>query len=567
MLRELKAEDYAIIDRVEVRLVEGLNVLTGETGAGKSILVGALSFALGEKVTDEVIRKGADACRVEAVFELEGPVPPGLTEAAGDKGGVTVRLAREIRRGGRSRCRINGDAATLTRLREVGDLLVDFHGQHDHQVLLNPSSHVDFLDGFGHLVPEREELGELRRALAETRRKIEDIEQEISDIRSREEQVRFEIREIEGLGVGPGEDEVIEREIALLQHGEQIVETGAAALDAIYEGDRPALERITEAEIGLERLKPYSEDLASLAEELEQARIIVKEVGESIRDRLADLDLDPGRLEALRERRAAIERVKRRYGSSLEDVLGHLRRLKAGLEGEGGLELELRDLREEGARLEKKVLDSARRLSDERRKAAARFRKMVESELRSLGIPGAGFGVVFEELEDGLEVTGKEGEPIRVAEKGMEGVEFFVRTNEGEDLMPLRRIASGGEISRVMLGLKKILAEIDEVDTLVFDEIDAGIGGSIARVVAEKLAEVGRSRQVICITHLPQIAGAGELHLAVDKRRAGGRTITTVTEVRGDQRVREIARMIGGKRPPRSAVDHAEEIMKRSVSK
>jgi DNA repair protein RecN (Recombination protein N) len=295
--------------------------------------------------------------------------------------------------------------------------------------------------------------------------------------------------------------------------------------------------------------------------------VLVKEVAESLRDYLGKIDLDPSHLEGLRERQAMIDRLKRKYGKSVAEVLEHLKRLRQGLDNKEDLDAELSGLNAERERVAADLLNLARDLSARRRAASKRFEKLVAPALKTLGLEGGGFRIVFEDLEEGEELADGEGGKYVVGENGIDAVEFFVRTNRGEDLLPLRRIASGGEVSRVMLALKSILADADQVDTMVFDEVDAGIGGSMADVVAAKLREVAGSRQVVCITHLPQIAAPADLHLAVGKVTAGGRTITEVTRVEGEARVEELVRMIGGRKAPESARLHAEAILKRAVAK
>jgi DNA repair protein RecN (Recombination protein N) len=568
MLHELTVENYAIIEKASIRPAMGLNVLTGETGAGKSIIVGALSFVLGERVSDDVVRKGADRCRVEALFGIGGGHLKSRLAELGLPAEISqVRVAREIVRGGRSRSSINGRGTPISQVRSLGDMLVDFHGQHEHQQLLHAKSHIDFLDGFARLEGARERFASRHLALVGLRKQITEIEQEIAYIRSKEEFIRYEIQEIEQLDLKENEDVAIEREINLLEHAEKIIEDGSSAVDAIYDRDDSATDLLSAARGSLERIGSYSDRLASLAESIEQAEVITKEVAETLRHELSRIDLDASRLEALRDRRAIIERIKRKYGETLDSVQQRLRRLKTGLDNREDLEYELRELKGQKEDLESEVAAAAVDLSRKRRVAAKRFERLAEAETKSLGIAGGQFRVVFEDLEEGEEICAEDGKVLRIGEYGMDSVEFFVRTNPGEDMLPLRRIASGGEISRVMLALKKILAEIDEVGTLVFDEIDSGIGGTIADVIAGKLSEVARSRQVICITHLAQIAGPADLHLAVGKSTVRGRTVTSVSEVKGDARVKELARMIGGKRPPESAKVHAEEILKRSVAK
>ncbi len=566
MLIELCVRDFAIIDDISVRLSPGLNVLTGETGAGKSIIVGALSFLLGDKVSDEVIRKGNDTCRVEATLKIPAAWRSKDLGVAGCAlaPGSEVRLAREMRREGRSKAWLGGKPISLAVLRKLGDMLVDFHGQHEHQLLLQPKFHIDFLDGFGRLYPLRDKVGEKRQGLLDVLKSINDLEQEIAYIKSKEDFIRFEIDEMEKLKLKANEDKDLEEEISLLEHAEKIIEAGEGAMDAIYDGDDAAIKQISVAGGLLERIAGYSGDLASLAESLQEAHVIIKDVAESLRDRLSGFDLDPARLEGLRDRRAVLDRIKRKHGETIEAVLEHLARLKQGVDNRDELLLDLTELRSRCEPMEAELAGLARELSGKRKRVAVRFEKLIQSELASLGIESGDFRVVFEEVEDGEQVKDAMGKSLRVGSQGMDSAEFFVRTNKGEDLLPLRRIASGGEISRVMLSLKRILADIDQVDTMVFDEIDAGIGGDMADVVGAKLREVAESRQVVCITHLPQIAAPADLHLAVDKASVAGRTVTRVDPVEGAGRVTELARMIGGVGAKESARLHARKILKRA---
>jgi len=569
MLAELRVEDYAIIEKIAITLAPGLNVLTGETGAGKSIIVGALGYVLGDKVSDEVVRKGRDTCRVEAVFRLGEPVLAKvrslLPELEAPDG--LVRLEREITRGGRSKSTLNGSRVPLALVRELGDSLVDFHGQHEHQRLLDAGSHMEFLDGFAHLVPLRNRLRACRQDLADITKRMKDLEQEIDYVEKQEDFIRYEVREIERMDLKESEEGDLDEEISLLGHAEKIKEAGTAAMDALYDGDDAAILNLSRGAGHLRRIGAFSDDLAALAESLDQAEVQVKEVAESLRDYLGRIDLDPDRLEDLRERQAAIDRIKRKYGKSISEVLEHLKHLRHSLDNKEDLSVELEELEKERRRVAEELISLARDLSAKRHEASKLLEDLVQPALKMLGLGGGCFRIVFEELEQGDELEDGEGENLLVGENGIDAAEFFVRTNKGEDLLPLRRVASGGEVSRVMLALKSILADADQVDTMIFDEIDSGIGGSMADVVGAKLREVAGSRQVVCITHLPQIAAPADVHLAVDKVTAGGRAKTEVKRVEGEARVEELVRMLGGRKAPASARTHAEEILKRAVQR
>ncbi len=571
MLRQLTAHGYAIIDDVSIDLSPGLNILTGETGAGKSIILGTLGFVLGDRVSDDIIGKRADSCRVEASFDLSelGAVGKRLLRAGIIKHDAAsgFTLTRELSRGGRSRCRLDGEAVTVKTLRAIGDMLVDFHGQHEHQLLLRAERHVDFLDAFAELAGRREALDALRREYMDLGKKVRDLEDDIRQAESRRDLTSFEIDELAGLNLVEGEDEKIESRLRMLEHAEKIIELGSEAIELTYDGDESAMQLLARARHALERLVSFNPGLGPLLETLDGAEVAVKEVAEELRSQVSRIDLEGADLEAMRDRLAQIERAKRKYGETVPELLERLVRLRSSLDNREEMEALLAELRAERDRKGHSLAEEALDLSARRKKASGKFEKLVQAEIRSLGIEGGAFRVVFEEADDGEEVRTSGGEAVLVGESGMDQVEFFVRTNPGENLLPLRRIASGGEISRVMLALKSILAGVDEVGTLVFDEIDAGIGGGTADTVAAKLRQVADSRQVICITHLPQIAVAGNLHLKVQKDTGEGRTTASVLVVEGKERIEEVARMIDGRKPSGSALNHAEEILRKANSK
>lgn len=562
MLKQLTIEDYAIIESLSVDFTDGLNVFTGETGAGKSIIVGALGLALGERVTDEIIRKDKDVCTVEAVFDLKKSSDKFSDFSCVDPCNE-IRIRREFRRNGRSRCWINGRQVSLNLVKRIGNLLVDFHGQHEHQRLLQVSNHADFLDAFAGLCELRRKFSALRREAQETRRRILDMEKQIEEMTRNEHLIAHDIEEIENLSVTADEDVNLQRQIRLLEHGEKIIANGMAILDDLYEGQGSALSKLASAIALIEEIATYSPEMGGLSESLEEAQVIIKDVAESLRDKVARIDLDASQLDALRQRLASIERLKRKYGKSLQELIAYFESLKSHLSGKEDLEQQISELKTNLGELEHKLGNVCLELRRKRKAAAKRFESLVEQELKSLGIPGARFRVVIDEIDDGETITLGEGRIITIGETGADYVEFFIRTNVGEQLLPLRRIASGGEISRVMLALKKLLAGADEIETLVFDEIDSGIGGSLAETVGSKLAELARCHQVICITHLPQIAAAGKTHFSVEKKIDKRRTVTHVRMLDDDGRISELARMIGGRKPPRSARVHAETILRR----
>ena len=570
MLRDIVARGYAIIDDVKVELCSGLNILTGETGAGKSIILGTLGFVLGDRVSDDIISKRSESCKVEASFDLAGLGGIASRMAAEgilEKGTTAFVLSRELSRGGRSRCRLNGTSVPLKTLKTIGDLLVDFHGQHEHQLLLKAERHVHFLDSFAGLAELGEEVNGLRREYIDLGKRIQRLEDGIRQAESRRDLTRFEIDEIEKLGLREGEDDELEADLDVLEHAEKIIELGNEVMGLTYESDESAVHLIARARDALEKLVSYNPALEPLLENLDGAEVAVKEVGESLRSHISRIDLEGADLDAMRDRLAQINRLKRKYGESLPDLLARLDRLKNSLDNREEMEALLEHLRDESREKGRELVEAAIALSSKRKSASRKFEKLVEKEIRSLGIEGGAFKVVFEEAEEGEELPGPDGRNLVVGENGIDQVEFFVRTNPGENLLPLRRIASGGEVSRVMLALKSILAEVDQVGTLVFDEIDSGIGGGTADTVAIKLRQVAKSRQVICITHLPQIAVAGNLHLKVEKTAEDTGTSVAVYPLGGKKRIEEVARMIDGRKPSQTAIVHAEEILSKASAR
>ncbi len=562
MLKELTIRDYAIIGNLTLRFTQGLNILTGETGAGKSIIVGALGFLLGERVTEDVIRKGADRCWVEGVFEIS----PELTDEFLTSGLIsdrhtTMTIRREIKRGGRTRAWINGAQISLQSLRKAGELLVDFHGQHEHQLLLKPERHVRFLDAFAGLAPLRKEVVRLRKDYLELTKKKRELEALLAKLTRERDAIEYEIEELEKLNLKEGEDVRLEKEIRILENAERILEYGGEILVCLYDSDNSAISLISTARRLLEKLTPLYDTCESLAKELEQAEVTIAEVANQVREELSSVELDPEELEQMRQRLHQLEFAKRKYGETIEGLIARLKRLKSTTLEESDLKSEVEALNTKIEKTSELLTKRVEELTQKRKRAARRFEARVVKEMVSLGFKDAVFRVLFEPVENGVEISLPHGGSIKVSEDGQELAEFFIRTNPGEDILPLRRIASGGEISRVMLGLKKILADVDEVGTLVFDEIDAGIGGSTAGIVARKLCEVSSQRQVLCITHLAQIAAQGDVHFKVVKKTSAGRTIVDVKPVEGEERVREIARMLSGEKMSPGAIRHAREIL------
>ena len=550
MLIELRVRDYAVIDDLSLELGPGLSVLSGETGAGKSIIVGALSLLLGERASSDSVRVGAERARVEAVFDVsERPeLLSLLTELGQEAEDGLLILRREVAAEGRNRAWMNGSPTTARVVGELGRALVDLHGQHEHQTLLRREAQRSILDAFGDAEGDAADVVEAFETLTGLETRLSELRERRRELEGRADFLRFQLAEIEEGRVEVGEDAALEDEGRLLEHSEELLREATSIHAELYGGDGAVTDRLSQLLGSLSRLKEWDPSLEGAHDALKEAYYALADVGRELGDYAGSVRHDPGRLEEVRERIDLILRLKRKYGPELTDVVETGGRLSAELdelEGSGWDEEALqRDVDE--ARTE--LTDAAERLTGKRQEAARRLETEVEALLPDLGLPGATFQVLLEALPT-------------VGNRGAERVEFLVSVNAGFAPMPLGRVASGGELSRVMLALKAILARVDQVPTLIFDEIDAGIGGQVATLVAARLQEVARYHQVFVITHLPQLASRARSHLLVEKTEGDGLAATSVDELEGEARVREIARMLGGDPESETSRDHARELL------
>ncbi|PYM38523.1 MAG: DNA repair protein RecN [Candidatus Rokuibacteriota bacterium] len=558
MLRELRIRNFAVIESVAVEFRPGLNVLTGETGAGKSMLIDAILLVLGARAQTDVIRSDADAATVEAVFDVEprGPVAVTLEEAglALDDGVLVAR--RELSRSGRHRAFVNDAAVTVALLERLGDHLVEVHGQHEHQRLLEPARQLELLDRFADAEELRERVAGLVAKFRAARAEAERTRAAERDRAQREDLLRFQLSELDGARLRPGEEEELRQERRRLQHADKLT-AGFAEVAALLDDDRDSatarLHRATRILGDLARLDPA---VAAPVEPLDAAQAQLEEVLAAVRVLRESVLAEPGRLEAIDERLDVLTRLKRKYGDTEEAMLKFRDEVAAEFDRfarhEEILAAEERRLGE----LQAELGQAAAELSERRRAATESLGPAVERELRALGMERSRFRIELEraERED-------------VSPRGLERVEFRLSTNPGEEVRPLARVASGGELSRTMLGLTTVLAKADRVPTMVFDEVDAGIGGRVAAVVAQKLAAVAAGRQVLCVTHLAPIAARADHHVRVSKSLRAGRSRVAVEGLAGDARVEEIARMLAGERVTDTARGHARELLGASGSR
>ncbi len=551
MLRELRLRNFAVVESATVAFAPGLNVLTGETGAGKSILVDAIVLVRGARAQADVIRAEAETATIEAVFALDGAGGARtVLEAAGlapdDNGEIVVR--RELARSGRHRAFVNDSAVTVGLLERLGDVLVEVHGQHEHQRLLEPANQLELLDRFADTEEACARVGALHAKHRAARDEAERTRGAARDRAQREDLLRFQVSELDAARLRLGEDEELRTELRRVQHAERFTSglTEAAAL--LADAPQSAAERLARAARILQDLGRLESTLAAPGEPIEAARIQVDEALAAIRRLRDGIVAEPGRLDAIHERLDALTRLKRKYGDGEQAMLL--------FRDEAARELERLERHEEVvaeqerilAQLEAELSAAAMALSTRRRAAATRLASQVEKALRGLGMERAVFEV-------GLEAAPETGL------RGADRVELRLSTNPGEEVKALARVASGGELSRTMLALTSVLARADRVPTLVFDEVDAGIGGRVASVVAQTLAGAAEGRQVLCVTHLAPIAARAGHHLRVSKSVRGGRTRMAVTSLGGDDRVEEIARMLGGPATTAAAREHARDLL------
>jgi DNA repair protein RecN (Recombination protein N) len=559
MLTEIHIKDFALIDDLSIQLGGGFNVLTGETGAGKSIIIDAITTVLGERLSGDLVRTGAERATVEAAFDLSDS--PRACEQAAELGFDTdegvLLISRELTGAGKSQCRVNGRISTLSMLRELTSGLIDVHGQHEHQSLLAVDGHLDILDHW------------CGQEALELRSKVEDLNARLRSLTSEREQLlseererarlldlyEFQKSEIEDAKLSPSEEEELQAERSRLANAEKLRQLADGVYEIISGSGRESgtTDMLSTALAQLQTMASVDEALAPVVQDAQTALYAAEQAQAAVRSYRDEIEFNPSRLELVEERLDLIRTFKRKYGETIEAVLSYGQGIAAKIESLAHSEERTAELGLEIERVEDGLLGVARRLSEVRKAGAARFRGAVEAELAELAMENTQFDVSFAESEPGA--------------RGIDRVEFVISPNPGEPLKPLAKIASGGEMSRVMLALKTVMAGVDGVSTLIFDEIDAGIGGRTAQVLGRKLAAVGQTAQVMCVTHLPQIASRADSHFLVEKRMDGDRTVVRVRRVEADERVEELSRMLGGGEDSRTAVEHAKEMLEAAIGR
>lgn len=550
MLIELRIQNYAVIDRLALRLGPGLNVLSGETGAGKSIIVGALSLLLGERASAEVVRNGGERAVVEGVFEIaERPeLLPLLDEQGIEPEDGLLILRREVAVEGRNRAWINGSPATAGMLGEIGRQLVDMHGQHEHQTLLRGDEQRAILDEYAGTSPLVAEVRKAYEVLRQAEERLDELERRRRETEQQAEFLRHQVQEIEKARLKEGEEEELEEEANRLDHAEDLARLSGRLHQGLYAGEESVVARLAELRRSIDQLARIDPTQAELLDLFEPAYINLEELGRRMGAYEAAVEYDPGRLDEIRRRQDLIFRLKTRFGPELSDVIETGRRARSQLELLDSADFERRAIEKEVEAARGALAEVGARLTSARREAADRLSKEIVALLPELGLGGGHFEVHLQELP-------------QLGPAGGEQVEFRIALNAGFEPRPLARVASGGELSRVMLALKTVLARQDRIPSLVFDEIDTGIGGQIGHRIGEKLRQVADHHQVFVITHLAQIACRADQHLHVAKVASEGATTTRVSALSAEERVRELARMLGGDPESPASLEHARELL------
>ena len=548
MLELLHIENIAIIEAADIEFAPGFNALTGETGAGKSIVIDSLSAVLGQRTSRELIRTGAEKAFVSAAFS---GMAPELTEELGiqPEADGTLLLQREIQTDGKNVCRVNGRPVTVGQLRALGARLLNIHGQHDGQQLLDEEQHIVYLDSFGRVESLAITYAEKYKNFTDIRRQIGALQMDEAEKARRVDTLQYQIEELRRAKLTPGEEEELTARRGMLRNAEKFLDAVAGA-DYALNGDDSgggALSALRQAQDALGGVRHLDDAFGQLYERLGEAYSEVYDIAATVEDKRSELDVSPGELDRVESRMDLLYRLKKKYGATVEDMLDYQARCEAELAQIEDAGDTLVRLEQALSKAEKEARQAAQALSDARKAAADRLTAQILTELQQLDMGKIRFAVDFAE------------KPLD--SDGMDAVRFLMSANVGEELRPIHKIASGGELARIMLAMKNVLSEQDHVGTMVFDEVDTGVSGRAAQKVAEKMARISRRKQVLCVTHLPQLAAMADTHFSVEKGERGGRTYTEVRRLDREQRRRELARLTGGSHVSQTMLDGAEELL------
>ena len=548
MLTSLKIENVAIIESAAIEFGCGLNVLTGETGAGKSIVIDSINAILGERTSRDIIRTGAQSAKVYAVFEdVNAKVREFLDENGIDCEDGVLIINRTLSREGKNICRLNGAPVTVSMLREIGGELIDIHGQHDNQSLLSPEKHCGFVDSFAGNADIIADYREKYGRLCEIRSKLKKLTSDESSKSQRIDFLTYQIDELEKAEISIGERDELKARKALFDNSQKVIESLSVAYEAL-KADGAGIDMIAAAESEISDASAYMETLSEASEKITDIRYELEDIAETVRDAMSEVDFDSFELEDIAERLDLLYRLSKKYGDTEEKMLEYLENAKAELDNIAFSEEKVKELQAQENAALAETSAAAERLTESRKAAGESLSNAICSELEFLDMPNVRFVV-------------KCGD-VGLTENGKDEIEFLISANVGEDPKPLAKIASGGELSRIMLAIKNVLAETDGVDTMIFDEIDTGVSGRAAQKIAMKLRSASKGRQVICVTHLAQIAAQGDVHLYISKSVSDGKTYTNIKSLIEEERVAEIARIMGGMEITKLQLESAREMLK-----
>ena len=563
MLKSFEVKDYALIEHISVEFGSGLNIITGETGAGKSILIDAMSLLLGERASTQVVRKGAQKSYVEGIFNVKGnkKVKSLLEENDVDFSDEMI-IRREISLKGSNRCFINDTPVNLNLVKDIGNLLVDLHGQHEHQSLLRTETHIDYLDEFGDY---HELLHQYKKDYSELLAKeneLNELQQKENSIKEKKDFYSFQIKEIDNISPQEDEEERLIEDLKILENSEKLAELTSEVYQLIYESDNSIQTSLAKVKTLLYKLNDIDKTFSDVLSESESALMQVQDISNFIRTYNSKINLDQEEVEGKRERLGAINLLKKKYGGSVKSVLDYRKKIGEEFDLAENFSAKINDLSKNIFELRKSVGSLAKNLSKQREQAAKLVKKGIEEKLKELGIQEPKFKTQIinsqSEKDSGVFLEGKY---FKATSKGIDEVEFLISTNPGEDLKPLAKVASGGEVSRIMLSLKSTLAKNDKLPLLIFDEIDVGVSGRIAQKVGKALKNLSTYHQVISITHLPQIASLAEHHFSIEKQTQNERVVSLIKKLPDSERITEIARLLSGEKITQASLKSARELI------
>lgn len=565
MLLDLRIKNFVIIDSLSVTFNQGLNILSGETGAGKSILIDALSGVLGDKMNVDMIRTGFDRASLEAVFDISAldDLKKILEESGIENEDDTLIIHRELFSNGKGRCYVNSIQIPVTKLKEISENLIDIHGQNEHQNIINIAKHRELLDSFGSLNDDVNAVRSVHEKLTSIRNKINSFMIDEKEKARRIEFNTFSLKEIESSNLKIGEDEELKTESNLLTNAEKLFTEVNNSADLIS-GENGVLRNLKKAETGLSKISDIDPNISSILDTIRESLYSLEDANSILRDYKNSIDFSSARVNQVEERLNLIYALKKKYGDSIQEILQYAEKARNELDTINSSDEQLEQLKDHEKRTVKEAKELALSLSEKRKTAAKKLEDLVIKELNDLGMGGTVFKIsIKREISDDGDIDAGDKKYV-LYPHGLDRIEFLLSANEGEDLKQLRKVASGGEMSRIMLALKNVIQSADIVDTLIFDEVDAGISGKTAEIVGRKLKNLSKKRQVLLITHLPQIAAMSDSHYLVQKGKSEGRVTTIVKNLTEKEKIREVARMLAGAEITDISMKHAEELIEKA---